>query len=255
MRARHPVRARAAAVLPGTVRTAPAASGVDLRFIRALHDRSPRITERAQVTYDPGIEVIAWFTVGGYSHLGIGALAARVAWPQDAAGRTPRIGLLISETLADQASRIDALRAGLQRVWLRRRPHDHHPVALGRGQLRPPPRAGCGARRAQGRRAGRVRHQGARGGKQRHDDDPHRDPGDEQRSGRDGHREERRPPGHQRHGRDDVRPGDHGEAAGTAQGATPGATRVGILVNPANASFAPTLQQMSPVAKSARSSR
>jgi putative tryptophan/tyrosine transport system substrate-binding protein len=46
--------------------------------------------------------------------LGIGALAAQVARAQDAVARIPRIGFLISETLADQASRIDALRAGLR---------------------------------------------------------------------------------------------------------------------------------------------
>ena len=44
----------------------------------------------------------------------IGAFAASVGRAQNAAAGIPRIGFLISETLADQASRIDALRAGLR---------------------------------------------------------------------------------------------------------------------------------------------
>jgi len=46
--------------------------------------------------------------------LAAGALMAPIAVrSQSAPGRTPRVGFLVSETLAGQASRIDALRAGL----------------------------------------------------------------------------------------------------------------------------------------------
>jgi hypothetical protein len=52
--------------------------------------------------------------------------------------KVPRIGLLISETLAGQASRIEALRAGLRGPWLYRKQKHRNRTSPGRQRLRAP---------------------------------------------------------------------------------------------------------------------
>lgn len=184
--------------------------------------------------------------------LGIGALAARVAWPQDAAGRTPRIGLLISETLADQASRIDALRAGLnaygyvdgRTITILSRSaegnYDRLPelaaelVALKVDVL---VAFGIKALVAASNATTTV---------------PIVIPATSSDPVAMGIAKSVARPGTNVTGATTFGPEIMAKRLELLKELAPGATRVGILVNPANASFAPTLQQMSPVAKSAR---
>jgi putative tryptophan/tyrosine transport system substrate-binding protein len=182
----------------------------------------------------------------------IGALAARVAWPQDAAGRTPRIGLLISETLADQASRIDALRAGL-------REHgyvDGRTVTIvsrsaeGTYERLPELAAELVALKVDVLVAFGIKALVA--ASKATTTIPIVIPATSSDPVAMGIVESLARPGANVTGATTFGPEIMAKRLELLKELAPGATRVGILVNPANASFAPTLRQMNQVAKSAR---
>ena len=184
--------------------------------------------------------------------LGIGALAARVAWPQDAAGRTPRIGLLISETLADQASRIDALRAGLNAYGY----VDGRTITIlsrsaeGNYDRLPELAAELVALKVDVLVAFGIKALVAASNATT--TIPIVIPATSSDPVAMGIAKSVARPGTNVTGATTFGPEIMAKRLELLKELAPAATRVGILVNPANASFAPTLQQMSPVAKSAR---
>jgi putative ABC transport system substrate-binding protein len=184
--------------------------------------------------------------------LGIGALAGSVAQAQDAATRIPRIGFLISETLADQASRIDALRAGLREFGY----VDGHTITIvsrsAEGNYDRLPEL---AAELVGLKVDVLVAFGIKAlvsASKATTTIPIVIPATSSDPVAMGLVRSFARPGGNITGATTFGPEVMAKRLQLLKEAIPGAARVAILVNPANASFAPTLQQMNPVAAAAR---
>jgi len=184
--------------------------------------------------------------------LGIGALAARAARAQGAAAAIPRIGFLISETLADQASRIEALRAGLREFGY----VDGSTITIvsrsaeGNYDRLPALAAELVALRVDVLVAFGIKALVA--ASKATTTIPIVIPATSSDPVAMGLVQSFARPGGNVTGATTFGPEVMAKRLQLLKEAMPGATRVAILVNPANASFAPTLQQMNPVAAAAR---
>ena len=184
--------------------------------------------------------------------LGISALAVRAARAQGAAAAIPRIGFLISETLADQASRVEALRAGLREFGY----VDGSTITIvsrsaeGNYDRLPALAAELVALRVDVLVAFGIKALVA--ASKATTTIPIVIPATSSDPVAMGLVQSFARPGGNVTGATTFGPEVMAKRLQLLKEAMPGATRVAILVNPANASFAPTLQQMNPVAAAAK---
>jgi len=182
----------------------------------------------------------------------IGALTASVVRAQNVAAGVPRIGFLISETLADQAGRIDALRAGLREYGY----VDGRTITIvsrsaeGNYDRLPALAAELVALKVDVLVAFGIKALVAAGNATT--TIPIVIPATSSDPVAMGIVRSFARPGGNITGGTTFGPEVMAKRLQLLKEAMPGAARVAILVNPANASFAPTLQQMDPVAAAAR---